>query len=337
MKRTLIFIALLAITLLLFLIDLAHGASNAGLNDVINLIINPTKVADSQGFIITQLRLPKTITALFVGAAIAISGLCIQNIMRNPLADASILGVSQGAGLGAAILMLTSSYLPYSLIRNFGYGVFGQMIFTILGAMAMLSIIIVVAAKVKDTVSVLIVGVMIGFITSAAISVLSYFSPPEQLKMYTLWTFGSLQAVTWQQIYILIPVLVICLLAISLMAKNLNAIQLGDSYAMNLGINVKKNRIFIIIVTGLIIGASTTVVGPIAFIGLAVPHLSRLFFNTLDHKILIPATMLIGSAIMILCDIASLMPNGGILPINAITSILGAPIVIYLIFRSTKG
>lgn len=335
MNKTLTFLSLAVLLVLLFVFDLGHGASDAGLVDVCNLIFSPGKVGDNQGFIITELRLPKVIAALFVGASIAISGLCIQNIMRNPLADASILGVSQGAGLGAAILMLSSSIIPSSFVHSFGTGIVGQMIFTILGALAMLFVIILIAAKVRDTVSVLIVGVMMGFITSAVVSILSYFSPPEQLKQYTLWTFGSLQSVTWEQLYVLVPVLVLCLLGIVLFSKKLNALQLGDSYAINLGINVRRSRTLIILTTGLIIGATTTVVGPIAFIGLAVPHLSRLLFNTLDHKVLIPATMLMGSGILILCDIVSLMPNGAVLPINAITSVLGAPIVIYLIFSSS--
>lgn len=291
----------------------------------------------SWNYILAEFRLPKALTTCFVGAGISLTGLQMQTLFRNPLADTSILGIGHGSSLGVACFVLLPnilpSFLPHALYHNY----WGVILSSIVGAFAVLLVVSAIATWMRDVISLLIIGVMLGFITGSMVSVLQYFSDPEALQSFVVWTFGSLSGTTWRQLHFLMPIVGCGLLLSLLLPKSMNAMLLGENYARSTGINVNATRIVLVILTGVITGTLTAFVGPIAFVGIAVPHVSRLVFRTANHQILIPATMLVGVLLMLCCDIVSQLPGTGItLPINSVTSILGAPIVIFIIMKNRK-
>ncbi len=295
------------------------------------------KIANgSWEYIIWNYRIPKAITAVLVGSGLALSGLLMQTLFRNPLAGPFVLGISSGASLGAAILIMGASafsaYSSFQLLDNISLTVAASF-----GSTAVLLTMVVLASKLKDTMTLLIMGLMFGNISSAIVSVLSYFSSSEKLKQYIYWSFGSLGDLTWFQLCLLSSIvgIAICMSVFSI--KGLNALLLGDNYAQSLGVNLKKLRYLVIVATGLLVGAITALSGPIAFIGIAVPHLARQIFDTTDHKILAPAVLVYGAILMLLCDTVAQLPNSAsVLPINAVTSILGAPVVIWVLIRKKR-
>lgn len=289
-------------------------------------------------YIIMQFRLPKTLTALVAGAGIAVSGLQMQSLFRNPLADTSILGINSGAGVGVALYTMSFTLFP-SLYDSLGaMSNWGIILSACIGSLTVLFVIAFMARRLGDMVSVLIVGVMLGFLASSLIALLQYFSEEESLKSYLIWSFGSLSNTTWGQLQWLIPLVLLGLVASLLLPKQMNALNLGDNYARSLGVNVKAVRFSIIAITSLITGTITAFVGPIAFLGMAVPHFVRILFGTADNRILIPATILSGSILLLICDILTQLPASGIiLPINALTSLLGAPVVIAVVFKSRQN
>ncbi len=330
----LIFILLVVLAIVAFALDLMLGSVTIPSSTLLDAI-QGNAIDKSWYFILTDFRLPKAITALFVGAGIAIAGLQMQTLFHNPLTDTSILGVGSGASLMVALFVLSSTLFPSLIPANLQHNYWGMILASIIGAMAVLLLISFVAGWLRDMISLLIIGVMIGFITSSIVSVMQFFSDPEEVKNYLIWTFGSLSGTTWTQLYFMIPVVSVGLFLSLLMPKSMNAILLGDSYAQSVGVNIRNVRLILILLTGLITGTLTAFVGPIAFVGIAVPHLARLFFKTTNHQILLPATMLCGMVLMLCCDIISQLPGTGIaLPINSVTSILGAPIVIFIIIQS---
>lgn len=336
-KHTPKFIVLSLVLVVLLLINISLGQVTIPLQAIYKTLIGTTAdVKDTWEFIILNFRLPKAITALLVGAGLSISGLMMQTLFRNPLAGPYVLGLSSGSSLGVALVLLGAGLLP-PLFSEALVSSGSLVVASCLGSLLVLFLIFIAAKKLKDTMSVLIIGLMFSSFTGALVSVLTYFSTAEQLQRYTFWSLGSIGNLSWSQI-VLLSLSVGLGLVLSIRAiKTLDALLLGENYAQSLGVNIKRERTIIFLATGILAGSITAFVGPIAFVGLAVPHLAKLYFQTSNHKVLYLATILIGSSIMLFCDVVSQMPGQNFtLPINAITSIIGAPMVIWLLIRK-KG
>lgn len=322
-----------------FLLDVALGSVHIPLKDVIKVLFTPDAGNDTWVYIIEKIRLPKALTAIIVGCGLSVSGLQMQTLFRNPLAGPSVLGITAGASLGVALVMLSAGSIT-SLYTIKELGISGSWLIIVassLGAALIMILIVSISSSLKDNVIVLIVGVMIGNITLSVISIWQYFSSPELIKDYLLWTFGSLGGVTGGQLLILAIVVFAGLLISFLSSKLLDALLLGDNYARSMGLTVKRARILIIGSTSILAGGITAFCGPIGFIGIAVPHLARALFNTSNHRILIPACCLIGTVLMLICDIIAQLPGSQtVLPINVITALVGSPVVIWIIAGPTK-
>ena len=291
---------------------------------------------ESWSYIILNYRLPKALTAILVGSGLGISGLLMQTLFRNPLAGPFVLGISSGASLGVAIIILgagvSGGFLTGMLISKWSLVVAAS-----LGSFLVLLAVLAVSSKVRDTMAILIIGLMFGSITSAVVSVLSYFSSAQKLQQYIFWGFGSLGNLSWGELAIFFIIYIFGILLSILSIKALNTLLLGENYAKSLGLNMKKSRLIIILATSFLAGTTTAFAGPIAFIGLAIPHLTRQIFTTANHKVLLPAVFLFGGILMLICDSIAQLPNSDYtLPINAITSIVGAPVVIWLLVRKRK-
>ena len=316
-------------------VNISLGSVAIPVQEVFNSIVD-TPSKSSWHYIITNYRFPKAITAIIAGSGLAISGLLMQTLFRNPLAGPFVLGLSSGASLGVAILILGAGVIS-GIFSTFLLSPWSLVIASALGSFLVLLAVLAATLKVKDTMAILIIGLMFGSLTGALVAVLSYFSNAEQLQQYIFWSFGSLGNQTWQGISILSLCFVIGLVLSIFSAKSLNALLLGESYAKSMGLKIKKNMLVIIIATSILAGGITAFVGPIAFIGLAVPHLTRQFVKTSNHFVLIPAVALSGAILMLVCDtIAQLPGTVYTLPINAITSVVGAPVVIWLLVRKRK-
>ncbi|MBT8306055.1 MAG: iron ABC transporter permease [Maribacter sp.] len=328
---------LLFITLLLcFVMNISLGSVSIPLKETFSAIFGGELSNDSSKYIIWNYRFPKAFTAILVGSGLALSGLLMQTLFRNPLAGPFVLGISSGASLGAALLImgatLFSGIFSFGIINDISLAIASSM-----GSFLVLLIVVVVALRIKDTMALLIIGLMFGSITAAIVSVLSYFTDAEKLQQYIYWSFGSVGNLSWHQLLLLTIIMLIGVVLSIIAIKPLNSLLLGENYARSMGVNLKKSRYIIIIATGLLAGAITAYAGPIAFIGLAVPHLTRQIFNTTDHKVLVPAVLVYGAILMLICDtIAQLPTSANVLPINAITSIVGAPVVIWLLVRKKK-
>lgn len=323
MKKTLLFLVSSILLFLLFIADILWGSVQIPLKE----IFLQHSVYHN---IIIDFRLPKAITAVVTGMAVSVSGLLMQTLFRNPLAGPYVLGVSSGASLGVAVYILAGGFLPLAFLQS-GWGL---VVSAVLGAVLVLLLVLSVSFKIRDSVTLLIVGMMFGQIASSVVSVLQNISNPDSLKLFVVWTFGDLSAVTWSYMKVMIPIVGIGLLILFLIQKPLNVLLLGENYARALGVSVVKIRLLIIIATALLAGGVTAFTGPIAFIGLAVPHMVRLLWKTSDHKITIPASLLTGANILLICDLLSQSTlNGYVLPINAISSLVGAPVIIWIILR----
>ncbi len=329
--RNAILFSILSLTLLLsLLLNISLGQVAIPLKEVFKSLLGSTASKDTWEYIIFNFRLPKAITAVLVGVGLSISGLLMQTLFRNPLAGPYVLGLSSGSSLGVAIIILSSNYFGFAIF-NFDFTI---IIASCLGSFFVMLLILLVSHKLRDTNTILIVGLMFSSFAGAIISVLTYFSSAEQLQKFTFWSMGNIGNLSWQNIFILFFSVLIGLFLSVFSIKSLDALLLGENYAKSLGINIKKSRLIIILATSILTGSITAFAGPIAFIGLAVPHLAKLLFQTSNHKILFFSTLLIGSIIMLFCDMISQMPGMEFtLPINAITSIIGAPIVIFLLIR----
>ena len=315
--------------LLFGILNISLGSVSIPFKEV---LLNITGVEDR--YIIQNYRIPKALTAIMVGSGLSISGLLMQTLFRNPLAGPYVLGISSGASLGVAILVLGSSFLGLSALAVSNYGI---AIASSLGAFLVLLAVMLVAQKVRNTMSILIIGLMFGSLTAAIISVLAYFSSAEQLQQYMFWSFGNLGNLSWNELLLFFIVFSIGMLSVIFIIKPLNSLLLGENYAKSLGVNIKKIRNITLAITAILTGVITAYSGPIAFIGLAVPHLAKMVFTSSNHKILLPATAIIGAIVMLLSDTIAQLPNSEFtLPINAITSIFGAPIVIWLLIRKAK-
>lgn len=302
---------------------------------IINSFFKPLDNSAWQHIIIDY-RLPKAFTAIIVGSGLGISGLMMQTLFKNPLAGPFVLGITSGASLGVALTIMGASIFG-GFLASILVSKWSMVIAASLGSFLVLLSVILVSTRIKDTIAILIIGLMFGSITAAVVSVLSYFSSAEELQQYIFWGFGSLGNLTWDELLILLMIYLIGLFISLSSIKALNSMLLGDNYAQSLGLNIKKSRLLIIISTSLLAGTITAFVGPIAFIGLAIPHITRQVFNTSNHKILLPAVFLFGAIIMLICDsIAQVPASDHTLPINAITSLIGAPLVVWLLVRKRK-
>ena len=327
MKIQLKYLLLFALVICLFTADIIVGSVKIPLSHLF----------DNDGIyheIIYNFRLPKAITAILTGSAISIAGLIMQTLFQNPLAGPYVLGVSSGASLGVAIYILAGSILPLSFVDSG----FGLIISATLGAVCVLLLVLIVSFRVRQAVSLLLIGIMFGQITGSIVSILQNISNPDSLKLYITWTFGSLSAVTWKYMLFMAPIILIGIIIVFLIQKSLNSLLLGENYAQGLGVNIKRTRLYIIIAISLLAGATTAFTGPIAFIGIAVPHIVRKILRTYDH---LPATIgciLVGSALLLLCDICTQLPaEGYTLPINSISALIGAPIIIWIIIKQNKS
>lgn len=331
-----VFIGIVLLLIVCFIANISLGSVFIPWLDTLGSLVNGPVEKESWRHIIVNYRLPKAITAIIVGSGLGVSGLLMQTLFRNPLAGPFVLGISSGATLGVAILILGSA-LAGGTTFIFLTSKWGLIIASSLGSILVLFAVMVVSARVRDTMAILIIGLMFGSITSAIVSVLSYFAPADQLQQYVFWEFGSLGNLSWNDLLIFSGISILGMLLSILAIKPLNTLLLGENYARSLGLNIKASRFLIIAATGLLAGSITAFAGPIAFIGLAVPHLTRQLFHTSNHKTLIPAVVLLGSIIMLVCDsIAQLPTSEYTLPINAITSLIGAPVVIWLLVRKRK-
>lgn len=328
--------ALFILLVFCFFANISLGSVYIPLNEVYKSLIGHATEQETWQHIIQNYRLPKAITAILVGSGLGISGLLMQTLFRNPLAGPFVLGISSGASLGVAMVILGSSVFG-GAFALFLMSKWSIIVAASLGSFLVLLAVLMVSLRVRDTMALLIIGLMFASITAAIVNVLSYFGSAQQLQHYIFWGLGSLGNLSWDELLIFFIVYCFGLLISLASVKSLNTMLLGDNYAKSLGLNIRRSRFAIIIATSLLAGTITAFTGPIAFIGLAIPHLTRQVFNTSNHKILLPAVFLFGGIVMLICDGIAQVPNSDYtLPINAITSLVGAPVVIWLLVRKRK-
>lgn len=319
-------IAMMAVAAFLFVLDIVVGSVHIPLS---NLLSDDEILHE----IIFNFRLPKAVTAVIVGAAISVAGLEMQTLFHNPLAGPYVLGISSGSTLGVALFTLGSATLASTLSANLnGWGI---IMAATLGACTVLLLMLGVSFRIKQAVSLLLIGTMFGQIAGSVVTILQNHSNPDSLKLFIVWTFGSLSAVSWNYMKVMAPIALLGILLSIAIIKQLNALLLGENYAQGLGVSIKRTRLMIILSVALLAGATTAFTGPIAFVGMAVPHLVKGILKTSNHAATLPGCIICGSALLLLCDVATQMPaNGYTLPINAVSSLIGAPIIIWIILKN---
>ena len=318
---------------ILFILNLALGSVSIPCDDVLAVVLGNGEVKESWRYIILESRLPQAITALLAGASLAVSGLLLQTAFRNPLAGPDVFGISSGAGLAVALVMLA---LGGNLsLGDYSVGGFmAVLVSAFVGAMVVMGIIIFFSSLVQSHVVLLIIGIMVGYLANSVISLLNFFATAEGVKSYMVWGMGSFGNVSMSEVSWLMAFALVGLLLAVLLVKPLNALLLGERYAANLGFNIRRLRLSLLFVTGLLTAVVTAFCGPIAFIGLATPHIARLLLATANHRQLLPVTLLLGAVIALLCNLLCVLPSeNGILPLNAITPLFGAPIIIYVLLK----
>ena len=333
-KTKIFFIIGTALVVLLFALCLVTGSIRIPVADVLRILCGDDEgIKASWRYIVLESRLPQAITALLCGGALAVSGLMLQTAFRNPLADPSIFGISSGAGLGVALVMLLlGGSIGAGSVSLSGY--MAIILAAFVGAMAVMAVIFFFSTVVKNNVMLLIIGIMIGYLSSSAISLLQFFATDEGVKSYMVWGMGSFGGVSMSHMPIFASVTLLGIVASLLLIKPLNALLLGDRYAENLGVSVYKVRNMLLVVTGLLTAITTAFCGPVSFIGLAVPHMARLLLHTDNHRVLMPATILSGSVVALLCNIVCFLPGeSGVIPLGAVTPLMGAPVIIYVISK----
>ena len=322
-----------------FFLNLVLGSVHIPLRSVWNIVCGSAEEPVVWQNIVWKSRVPQSITALVAGAGLSVSGLQMQTVFRNPLAGPSVLGISSGASLGVASVILLSGSIGGVALSKLGY--IGEIALTIAataGALSVMTLIVFVSQKVKGSVTLLIIGVMIGYVANAIIGVFKYFSVEEDIRAYVIWGLGSFARVSGTQMTLFIYIMIILLPLSFLLIKTLNLLLLGDGYAKNLGLNIKRARLYVISCSGILTAIVTAYCGPVIFLGLAVPHLCRGLLRTSDHRVLMPAAILTGSSLALLCNLIARMPGfEGALPVNSITALIGAPIVVYVLFSKRKN
>ncbi|SNU03529.1 iron complex transport system permease protein [Prevotellaceae bacterium MN60] len=324
---------MILLIVVLFALNILVGSVSIPTSDVWHILWGGEDVKPSWQYIILESRLPQALTALLAGGALAVSGLMLQTAFRNPLAGPSIFGINSGAGLGVALVMLLlGGSISTGSVSISGF--VAVLLAAFVGAMIVMALIFLFSTLVRNNVMLLIIGIMIGYISNSAISLLNFFATDEGVKSYMVWGMGSFGGVTMKMMPIFSTITLLGLLGAVLLIKPLNALLLGDRYAENLGVNIVRTRNWLLIVTGVLTAIVTAFCGPVAFIGLAVPHIARLLLQTDNHRFLLPATILMGSLIALLCNLLCVLPGeSGVIPLNAITPLIGAPVIIYVIAR----
>jgi len=335
MRNLVIYFILILLLICSFLAVLWTGNVRISLADVIEILFTDKNTTEEWITIIREFRLPKAITAILAGISLSVSGLQMQTVFRNPLAGPYVLGISAGASLGVAIMMMgmgmTAGYITGATSN------WMIVLAAFLGASAVLFLIFSVSLRIRDVMTILILGLMFGSITSSLINIMQYFSNESLLKSFTVWTMGSLNGVTREQLKVLTPCVLSGLIVSLLTVKPLNAMLLGESYARSLGVNIIASRLLIFFSTGILAGSVTAFCGPIGFVGIAVPHICRIIFRTADQRILLAGSMLSGATVMLVSDLITLLPgNGVVLPVNSVTAFIGIPVIIWIIVRNHR-
>ncbi len=331
-------IIILLIFIFLFL-NMVLGSVEIPMRSVWNILTGTGEEPTTWQNIIWKSRCPQALTALVAGAGLSISGLQMQTVFRNPLAGPSVLGISSGASLGVAFVVLFSGSIGGIALSHLGFiGEVALSIAAIIGSLSVMALIVYVSHKVKGNVTLLIIGVMIGYLANAIIGILKYFSVEEDIKAYVIWGLGSFSRVSGNQMMLFVSIMAVLIPLSFLLVKTLNLLLLGDGYARNLGLNIKRARVLVIGCSGVLTAIVTAYCGPIVFLGLAVPHLCRAVFQTSDHRLLMPASMVMGAALALACNLIARMPGfEGALPVNSVTALIGAPVIASVLFRKRKN
>lgn len=341
MKRPVaLYMLLIALLIFVFfLLNILLGSIQIPFKDVWHILWGDYNGNEIWQNIIWKSRIPQALTALVAGAGLSVSGLQMQTVFRNPLAGPSVLGISSGASMGVAFVVLLSGTIGGVALSK--VGVMGEIALTIsaiIGSLSIMALIIFVSQKVKGNVTLLIIGVMVGYVANAVIGVLKYFSVEEDIRAYVIWGLGSFARVSGNQMTLFVSMMLVLLPLSFLLVKTLNLLLLGDAYARNLGLNIRRARLQVITCSGVLVAIVTAYCGPIIFLGLAVPHLCRSLFRTSDHRILMPASLLMGGAMALVCNLIARMPGfEGALPVNSVTALVGAPVVISVLFNKRRN
>ena len=341
MKRPVaLYMLLIALLIFVFfLLNILLGSIQIPFKDVWHILWGDYNGNEIWQNIVWKSRIPQALTALVAGAGLSVSGLQMQTVFRNPLAGPSVLGISSGASMGVAFVVLLSGTIGGVALSK--VGVMGEIALTIsaiIGSLSIMALIIFVSQKVKGNVTLLIIGVMVGYVANAVIGVLKYFSVEEDIRAYVIWGLGSFARVSGNQMTLFVSIMLVLLPLSFLLVKTLNLLLLGDAYARNLGLNIRRTRLQVITCSGVLVAIVTAYCGPIIFLGLAVPHLCRSLFRTSDHRILMPASLLMGGAMALVCNLIARMPGfEGALPVNSVTALVGAPVVISVLFNKRRN
>lgn len=336
--KSLKFTALAAAIAVLAVVNLLIGSVAIPAADVVKILAGIPGESEIWTNIVLKSRLPQALTAIVAGAGLAVSGLQMQTVFRNPLAGPSVLGISNGSALGVAFVVLLSGRLGGVALSRLGYlGEAAMSVAAIAGALAVMMLIVWISRQVKGNVTLLIIGVMIGYLANAIIGVLKFLSPEEDVKAFVVWGLGSFSRVSGDEMILFVVLMLVLLPLACLLVKPMNLLLLGDRYAANLGLNIRRARMLVIVSSGVLVAIVTAYCGPIMFIGLAVPHLARAIFSSSDHRVLMPATMLSGAALALVCNLIARMPGfEGALPVNSVTALVGAPVIAAVLFRRRK-
>ncbi len=337
---TVILMVLLGISIAgFFILNLLLGSVSIPIDNILGILLDRDDGNLIWRNIILKSRLPQSLTAMMAGAGLAVSGLLMQTVFRNPLAGPSVLGISSGASLGVACVVLLSGCIGGVALSKLG--VIGEVTITlsaIIGSLLIMTLIAFVAQKVRGNVTLLIMGVMIGYIANAIIGVLKFFSAEEDIRAYVIWGLGSFSRVSGGQTSVFIILMLVLLPVSFFLIKTLNLLLLGDSYAKNLGLNIKRARLLVIGCSGVLVAVVTAYCGPVVFLGLAVPHICRGLFHTSNHVVILPASLLGGASLALLCNLIARMPGfEGALPVNSVTALVGAPVVMWVLFNRRKN
>lgn len=330
-------LGIIIVGIILFVLNLFIGSVTFPLDDIFKVLLKEN-TDNTLNVIIFNYRLPQALTALLAGAALAVAGLLMQTLFRNPLADPSMLGISSGASLGVGIVILLTGAISGTAVSSFGWwSTIGVSLAAFIGAVLVLFVMLAFSSRMKDMTTLIIIGLMIAYLAGSITDILKFFSLKEDIHAFVIWGMGSFSGVGTSKLPIFATSIIIGLFVTFFLSKNLNILLLGEMYAENLGLNIRKNSVIIILVSGYLTAIVTAYCGPIAFVGLAMPHIARFLFKSSDHRLLIPATMLIGMDMALICNLIARMPGfDGNLPVNAVTAFIGAPIVISVILKSRK-
>ena len=338
MKKMVRILVLVLAIAALAIVNLLIGSVQIPVDDVCRILVGDTS-HEIWYNIVWKSRLPQVLTAIVAGAGLAVSGLQMQTVFRNPLAGPSVLGISNGSALGVAFVVLLSGRLGGVALSRLGYlGEAAMSVAAIVGALSVMLLIMWIAQRVKGNVTLLIIGVMIGYLANAIIGVLKFLSPEEDVKAFVVWGLGSFSRVSGDEMVLFVVLMAILIPLSFLLVKSMNLLLLGDKYAANLGLDIRRSRMLVILSSGILVAIVTAYCGPIMFIGLAVPHLARAIFRSSDHRILMPATALCGAVLALLCNFIARMPGfEGALPVNSVTALVGAPIIASVLFRRRQS